>query len=95
MSKEFTMERYTELCKAIASSKYRTATVAEHLKKPKSRTIILRHDVERRLADTIAMAKIEKRFGIAATYYIRVQEDTFIPRVMKGLERMGHEIGYH
>ena len=41
------------------------------------------------------MAKIENELGISSTYYFRHKKHTFIPEIIKKIQNLGHEIGYH
>lgn len=41
------------------------------------------------------MAELEKEFGIKGTYYFRIVPESFDESIIKQIEEMGHEIGYH
>jgi hypothetical protein len=41
------------------------------------------------------MAKLEHSLGIKATYYFRIKKSSFHPAIMKEIEGLGHEVGYH
>ena len=41
------------------------------------------------------LANIEKSLNIRSTYYFRVVQKTFLPNIIRAIEEMGHEIGYH
>src|SRR5262249_50320230 len=58
-------------------------------------TILLRHDVDRRPQNALAMALLEHRKGIASTYYFRTQPCAFAPDIIRDIHSLGHEIGYH
>ena len=58
------------------------------------RCAVLRHDVDRRSANALAMAELEADLGIAATYYFRYPA-TFVPEVIARTHALGHEVGYH
>jgi len=94
---DFTFAKYKELCETIVESKYTTLTFTQYfsLKNIPEKFIILRHDVERQIEYALRMAKLENDFGIISTYYFRMKEDVFIPKIIKEIAEMGHEIGYH
>jgi hypothetical protein len=56
---------------------------------------ILRHDVDRKPANALKVARLEAESGLRATYYFRFKESVFKPDLIREIERMGHEIGYH
>jgi hypothetical protein len=59
------------------------------------RFLIMRHDVDRKPRNALAMAHIEAEYGIQSTYYVRTVEGTFDPAVVSRLAGLGHEVGYH
>jgi hypothetical protein len=56
---------------------------------------IMRHDIDRRAGNARNTARIEKEFGIRATYYFRMNDSVFRPELIKEILDMGHEVGYH
>lgn len=97
MSLDFTLEKYTDLCEAIAFSGYVPMTVRDYLKAQElpSKLVVMRHDVDVVPKNEPKMALIENDFGIRATYYFRYKRGVFEPDVMRHIAAMGHEIGYH
>jgi hypothetical protein len=97
MSLDFTIEKYTDLCEAIALSDYTPMTVRAYLETRDlpSRLVVVRHDVDTRPKNERRIALIESDFEISATYYFRYKGSVFQPDVMRDLAGMGHEIGYH
>jgi len=92
---DFTMEKYGELCRALLDAGYTPMTVHQYLTDgPDGRTVVLRHDVDRRPENALRMAELEHALGIHATYYFR-HPYTFIPEIIKQVLSLGHEIGYH
>lgn len=92
---DFTIHKFRQLCEAIVGT-YPTVTMAEYLdNQHPDRFILMRHDVDRMPGNALQTAKIEHDLGIKATYYFRSIKSTFQPEIMKQLEDMGHEIGYH
>lgn len=96
MSLDFTVDKYKELCNAISRSSYITVPVGKYLSdNVKGKVIILRHDVDDKIEYTLKLAKIEWEKGLTSTYYIRMTQRVFKPEVIKEIEGLGHEIGYH
>lgn len=59
------------------------------------RFIILRHDIDRKPQNALTMARLEAEYGISGTYYFRTINKTFKPDIIRRVEALGHEIGYH
>jgi len=59
-----------------------------------NRFCALRHDVDRRTYRALDMARLEHGMGLVASYYFRVPY-TFDVEVIRAIEAMGHEVGYH
>ncbi len=97
MSVDFTLDKYSELCQAIMESGYEIITVRQYLeaKSSDSHFVVLRHDVDRRPGSALRMAQMEKRLGLASTYYFRHTKNVFRPNIIQEIATMGHEIGYH
>lgn len=57
--------------------------------------ILIRHDVDRKPSNALIMAKLENKLGIRSTYYFRHKKHIFLPEVIKKIQSLGHEIGYH
>jgi len=93
--RDFTMEKYGELCHALLDAGYTPVTVHRYLvDPPEGRTVVLRHDVDRRPENALKMAELEHALGIHATYYFR-HPYTFLPETIKQVLTLGHEVGYH
>ena len=94
--RDFTLEKYKELCEAINNC-YTPVTVFSYIvadPKPEP-LIIIRHDVDRAPENALKIAKLEHRIGIESTYYFRVKKGVFIPEIIREISHMGHEVGYH
>ena len=95
MTLDFTLEKYRELCKAIVKN-YEPLTVVSYLEdKPSGKTVIMRHDVDRKPENALKMAELESELGIKSTYYFRIKDGVFVPGIVKEIAEIGHEIGYH
>jgi hypothetical protein len=96
MTRDFTIEKYEELCESMIDSGYEIFTVKSYLQRhPASGFVILRHDVDSRPWMALKMAELESRLGINSTYYFRYTRNIFDPEIIKQIEDRGHEIGYH
>jgi len=95
MMRDFTMEKYGELCGVLLGAGYTPVTVYRYLTDPPvGRTAVLRHDIDRKPQNALKMAELEHALGIASTYYFR-HPATFIPDVIREVHALGHEVGYH
>lgn len=96
IKRDFTLKKYTELCEAIVSSSYVPKTIQEFLIQDHlDKSIILRHDVDRKPNRAQKMALIEHEHGIRSTYYFRTVKGVFQPDIIRNIADLGHEIGYH
>lgn len=97
MSADFTYERYAELLKTCGAQDVPTFTVREYLTADTlpDQFVILRHDVDRKPGNALDFARIEAAYGVQSTYYVRTVEETFDPELLRELEALGHEVGYH
>lgn len=68
---------------------------SSQLKTHSLKLCILRHDVDRRPNNALAIAKLENELGIKSTYYFRIVPESFNEDIIKKIVDMGHEIGYH
>lgn len=96
MNLDFTYKKFYELCRSVENN-YPTVTIAEYLSSNNmpDRFIIMRHDIDRKPKNSLHMARIEKDLGIVATYYFRMNSNVFLPEIIRDIENMGHDIGYH
>ncbi|MGI5970623.1 MAG: hypothetical protein ACOX7P_02730 [Oscillospiraceae bacterium] len=90
---DFSLAMYAEICKALQSQN--SLTVRQFIeKRPKPPCVVLRHDVDRRAKNALAMARLENKYGISSTYYFRYPK-TYDAALMREIQGLGHEIGYH
>lgn len=95
--RDFTLKSYSTYLKAIKASGtpfYRFDAIMGVPEQPKSFCLV-RHDVDRKPQNALAMAQLEKDLGVVSTYYFRKKPSTFKPSIIQKIEAMGHEIGYH
>jgi hypothetical protein len=95
--RDFTLNKYKELCETLLSSGYAISNVDNYLnKKNKQNSLILRHDVDvSSLKYPVRMAELEYDLGIKSTYYFRFVGGVFNPKIIRRIRDLGHEIGYH
>ena len=95
MVRDFTMAKYGELCRVLLGAGYTPVTVYQYLTDPPGgRTVVLRHDVDRKPENALKMAELEHALGVCSTYYFR-HPATFVPEVIGRVQALGHEVGYH
>ena len=95
MARDFTMAKYEELCHVLLDAGYTPVTTYQYLTNPPpGRLVVLRHDVDRKPGNALAMADLEHALGVRSTYYFR-HPATFVPEVIGEIHALGHEIGYH
>ena len=93
--RDFTVRKYSELLDAFKKAGYEFQTFRDFLKQPLDRVVILRHDVDKLPLNSLNFAKIEKDKGLNASYFFRSVPVSFKPSVIRAIQQMGHEIGYH
>ncbi|MCZ7355881.1 MAG: hypothetical protein O8C65_03020 [Candidatus Methanoperedens sp.] len=57
------------------------------------RFAMMRQDIDRKPMSALNTARVERELGIKATYYFRM--NVFRPEIMREIESVGHEVGYH
>ncbi len=97
MTRDFTFDIYEELLQAGLEAGYEHITMREYLSSDElpEQFIIHRHDVDRKPKNSLAMARLEAKYDISTTYYFRTIDKTFKPQMIRKIESLGHEIGYH
>jgi hypothetical protein len=96
-NRDFTAEKYEQLCNAIAKSSYVNVTFQEYFKQPNraDHFVILRHDIDEDSKYALDIAKIEHKYNLKATYYFRMRKKTYVPVIIDEILACNHEIGYH
>lgn len=92
---DFTLKKYIELLDSLISMGYSFQTFKDFLKKPVSRSIILRHDVDLMPKNSLEFARIQHRRGVRGVYYFRAVKESWDESIIKEIHELGHEIGYH
>ncbi len=93
--RDFTIDIYRELLQALKDQQYTFQTFSQYLQQPAERVIMLRHDVDDRKLHSLEFARLQHSMGIVGTYYFRMVPESFDEMVIKEIEELGHEIGYH
>ena len=98
MSRDFTLDKYSELVRVLRGY-YTIMSVADYLALPKDEDFIavLRHDVDKFPERATRMALLEKNLGIRSTYYFRwdPKSENFPKLAIIECKIYGHEVGYH
>lgn len=93
---DFTPSTYHRLLTALKESGYEFITFEKYCSGERSeKFIILRHDVDKKPAKSLALAQIEASLGIHATYYFRIVPESNQPDFIRRITDLEHEIAYH
>ena len=96
--RDFTFDIYKKMLEEFLAFGYEFITVEEYFTrdiKPEKKYLLMRHDVDRKPLNSLAMAKLESELGVRVTYYFRTIKQTFKPEIIAEIASMGHEIAYH
>lgn len=96
-SMDFTLTKYASIIDAATRAGLTVYPVVDwhRLVASERRGIMMRHDVDRRPRNALAMAQLEAERGIRSSYYFRIVPSAFDTAVIKEIASLGHEIGYH
>lgn len=90
----FRLTEYKKLLENLAEFGRPFRTVESFLSAPDKKSIVLRHDVDRMVKRSVAMARLEHENNIAASYYFRYRNG--LPKnALLEINAMGHEVGFH
>ncbi len=78
---DFTISKYSEFLSALKYYNFES--------------LILRHDVDLRPANSLRTAQIEAEKGMHGIYYFRAVPESWDEEIIKLIALLGHEIGYH
>lgn len=93
---DFTRNKYSKLLSQLKESGYAFITYATYCAgNQPERFVIMRHDVDLKPVNSLEFARIEKGLDIHTTYYFRAVPESLDEEIVKSIEQMGHEIGYH
>ena len=89
---DFTIDIYKKLILALKKEGYNFQTFAEFMKAPMDKSVILRHDVDKRPKNSALFAHIQKEFNIKGTYYFRCVPESYDEQIIRTISKMNHEI---
>jgi hypothetical protein len=95
--RDFTLKAYCNYLAAMQQNGFRFLLFREFIpaQNVAGKFCLVRHDVDRKPMNALRMAQAEKAMGIKATYYFRKKDNVYIPSIIRQIEAMGHEVGYH
>jgi hypothetical protein len=95
--RDFTLTVYRHLLVAFENAGYDFFTLERFVTEDQgsSKKLVLRHDVDRKPANALRTAIIEKELNIKASYYFRMVRESYNRDIIKHIVTLGHEIGYH
>ena len=95
----YSLPRLMHELKKLAESKnfmlMREFLALESLSHPPADTVLLRCDVERRPKHHLKLARTLAEFGIVTSMYFLTRSQSYNADIMKTIQDMGHEVGYH
>jgi hypothetical protein len=91
----FVFSNWDKICSEL-SSNFRCIRADEILEQDDdTKWMVVKHDVETNVAKALQLAKIEKRHGICATYYVQADLLKNNHRYLQDISSLGHEVTYH
>lgn len=94
--RDFTYAIFLEILEEFIAAGFHITSFGKYLEtKPEKRILILKHDVDRKPNNALAMAKLENQLNVQASYYFRVVPESFDKSIIEQIIALGHEIGYH
>lgn len=96
---DFTYDAYRSLIKLLKEKGYTFADYHNYAEHP--RCVIMRHDVDNSLEQSVRLAEVEAQEGITSTYFVLLRTSFYNPASAQGLaairkiHELGHEIGLH
>ena len=93
---DFTINRYKSLLKSLKDNGYEFQNFADFIINPsKAKVVILRHDVDKLPENSLNFAYIQNTLNISGSYYFRAVKESWDEKIIKKIENLGHEVGYH
>ena len=100
MTCNFTLKHYEEICNIIAKSQYEVCFFNDCSLDFRN-TLILRHDVDLSLEQSIKLAKIENKYNIKSTFFIWLRSPFYnifekkYSDIIYNIIKLGHQTGLH
>lgn len=91
---DFTLKKYHELLSALKQGGY-SSVLPSSGSFNGGRSVMLRHDVDKKPLNSLEVAKMEAEMGFQAVYYFRAVPCSWDEAVIRKIAALGHEIGYH
>ena len=95
MARDFTVTAYVRLLDSLEGAGYTFQPLSDFIRSPGGKVVILRHDVDRYPLNSLRTAQAEHGMGIGGTYFFRCKRGRFEEGIIRHINRLGHEIGYH
>ena len=92
---DFTIKKYSELLNVMISNGYNIQSYKDYILAPKEKSIIIRHDIDKKPEKALIIAKLESSLNINGSYYFRSVKESWNEEIILKIESLGHEIGYH
>ena len=92
---DFRIKQFQQLLNALQKKSYVFQTFAEFIHSPKSKAIVLRHDVDKLPVNSLRFARIQAEMGVKGSYYFRAVPQSWVDNIIKEIADLGHEVGYH
>jgi hypothetical protein len=93
--RDFTLGAYLDVLLLLGENRREVYGVANWLRASPKKGVLIRHDVDRRPMNALLMAKAEAELGVSTSYYFRTVGSSNAPEIMRAIENLGHEVGYH
>jgi len=92
---DFTFDTYRKLLISLKDHGYYFQTFEEFITRPSGKSVILRHDIDRKPYNALRIAEIEASLGVRASYHLRIRTVIRTPDIINYLTKTGHELAYH
>jgi hypothetical protein len=83
------------LLNSLSNQGFSFSKVESFISGHRGKVIALRHDVDTSPENSLQFATIEAERGIKGTYYFRMMPASYDEKIIKVINSLGHEIGYH
>jgi len=100
MNCNFTLKHYEEICNIIAKSQYKICFFNNYLSDYRN-ILILRHDIDQSLEQSIKIAKIENKYNIKSTFFLWLRSPFYnifekkYSDIIYEIITLDHQIGLH
>lgn len=95
MKKDFSLKKYKILLESLQQRTFSFLPFKEFIHYPDKNALCLRHDVDLLPFNSLEFARIQYALGISGTYYFRAVSESWNKDVIREIDGLGHEVGYH